>query len=91
MPVLILGKNAVTAIEDAHFDYVSAMQRVYSQADYITINISSPNTKSLRDLQNEDFLDDLLLKIKAAQNKCQKVHKRYVPIALKVAPDLAVR
>jgi dihydroorotate dehydrogenase len=83
-----IGKNAVTAIEDAHFDYVSAMQRVYSQADYITVNISSPNTKSLRDLQNESFLDDLLLKIKIAQKKCQSVHKRYVPIALKVAPDL---
>lgn len=83
-----IGKNAVTAIEDAHFDYVSAMQRVYSQADYIAVNISSPNTQSLRDLQNESFLDDLLLKIKIAQKKCEKVHKRYVPIALKVAPDL---
>lgn len=83
-----IGKNAVTAIEDAHFDYVSAMQRVYSQADYLAVNISSPNTKSLRDLQNESFLDDLLLKIKTAQVKCRKVHGRYVPIALKVAPDL---
>jgi dihydroorotate dehydrogenase len=83
-----IGKNAVTAIEDAHFDYVSAMQRTYAQADYITVNISSPNTKSLRDLQNESFLDDLLFKIKTAQKKCEKVHKRYVPIALKVAPDL---
>jgi len=85
-----VGKNAVTPIDDAHFDYISAMQRVYSCADYITVNISSPNTKSLRDLQNESFLDDLLLKIKAAQKKCEKVHKRYVPIALKVAPDLSV-
>jgi len=85
-----IGKNAVTPIEDAHLDYVAAMQRVYAQADYITVNISSPNTKSLRDLQNESFLDDLLLKIKRAQLKCEKVHKRYVPIALKVAPDLEV-
>lgn len=83
-----IGKNAVTSIEDAHFDYVSALQRVYSQADYITVNISSPNTKSLRDLQNESFLDNLLLQIKKAQVKCEKVHKRAVPIALKVAPDL---
>lgn len=83
-----IGKNAVTEIEDAHFDYVSALQRVYSQADYIAVNISSPNTKSLRDLQNEAFLDNLLLQIKQAQLKCEKVHKRYVPIALKVAPDL---
>lgn len=83
-----VGKNAVTPIEDAHFDYVSAMQRVYSHADYITINISSPNTKSLRDLQNEEFLDSLLLHITQARAKCEKVHKRKVPIALKVAPDL---
>ena len=83
-----VGKNAVTPIEDAASDYVNAMQRVYSQADYITANISSPNTKSLRDLQNADFLDSLLLDIKQAQLKCEKAHKRYVPIALKVAPDL---
>lgn len=83
-----IGKNAVTPIADAHFDYVSAMQRVYPYADYITVNISSPNTKSLRDLQNESFLDNLLTQIKQAQAKCQKVHKRTVPIALKVAPDL---
>lgn len=85
-----VGKNAVTSNEDAHFDYVSAMQRVYGQADYITINISSPNTKSLRDLQNETFLDTLLHQIASARTKCEKVHKRRVPIALKVAPDLLV-
>ena len=85
---LNIGKNASTPIEDAHVDYVSALQRVYAQADYITVNISSPNTKSLRELQNESFLDELLLKIKLAQSKCEKVHGRYVPIALKVAPDL---
>lgn len=84
-----VGKNAVTPIENAASDYVSAMQRVYSQADYITANISSPNTKSLRDLQNADFLDSLLLNIKQAQLKCKKAHGHYVPIALKVAPDLA--
>ena len=83
-----VGKNASTAITDAHYDYVSALQRVYGHADYLTINISSPNTKSLRDLQNADFLDSLLMQIKQAQLKCEKVHKRYVPIALKVAPDL---
>jgi len=83
-----IGKNAVTPIEDAHVDYVSALQDVYAQADYITVNISSPNTKSLRDLQSQSFLDELLLKIKQAQSKCEKAHKRRVPIALKVAPDL---
>lgn len=85
---LNIGKNATTSIEDAHLDYVHALQKVYAKADYITVNISSPNTKSLRDLQNESYLDELLLKIKQAQAKCEKVHDRYVPIALKVAPDL---
>ncbi len=83
-----VGKNAVTPIEQAASDYVNALQRVYSRADYITANISSPNTKSLRDLQNSDFLDSLLLNIKKAQKKCEQTHNRYVPIALKVAPDL---
>lgn len=85
-----IGKNAVTPIENAHEDYVSALQSVYANADYITVNISSPNTKSLRDLQSQSFLDELLLKIKQAQVKCEKVHKRRVPIALKVAPDLEI-
>jgi len=83
-----IGKNAVTPINDAHLDYTSALQRVYSKADYIAVNISSPNTKSLRELQNEESLDELLAKLKATQMKCEKVHKTYVPIALKVAPDL---
>jgi len=83
-----IGKNATTPIEDAYQDYVSALQSVYMHADYVTVNISSPNTKSLRDLQSQSFLDELLLKIKQAQAKCEKVHKRRVPIALKVAPDL---
>lgn len=83
-----IGKNAATSIDDAHYDYVSALQRVYSEADYITVNISSPNTKSLRELQNANYLDHLLTQIKIAHGKCAKVHKRHVPIALKVAPDL---
>ena len=83
-----VGKNAATLIEEAHFDYVSALQRVYSSADYLSVNISSPNTKSLRELQNENFLDHLLSQIKIAHTKCAKVHKKHVPIALKVAPDL---
>ncbi len=85
-----IGKNAVTPIENAHFDYVSALNSVYANADYITINISSPNTKSLRELQSQAYLDELLMKIKTAQERCQSVHKRYVPIALKVAPDLEI-
>ena len=85
-----IGKNAVTPIEDAHFDYVSALNSVYAKADYITVNISSPNTKSLRELQSQTYLDELLLKIKTAQERCQSVHNKRVPIALKVAPDLEV-
>lgn len=85
-----VGKNAITPNDDAHVDYISAVKRVYSHADYITINISSPNTKSLRALQNEEFLDNLLLQVSRARQKCQAVHKRRVPFALKVAPDLKV-
>ena len=84
-----IGKNAITAIEDAHFDYISALKRACSQADYIAVNVSSPNTKSLRDLQNENFLDNLLTQIMRAKDKCEQVHKRDIPIALKVAPDLS--
>lgn len=69
-----VGKNAVTPIENAHYDYVSAIQRVYAKADYITANVSSPNTKSLRDLQNEAFLDNLLLQIKNVQAKIGRAH-----------------
>ena len=83
-----IGKNATTDNDHAHRDYMSAMRRVYAQADYITVNISSPNTQSLRDLQNAALLDKLLLQIKNTQAKCQKVHNKKVPIALKVAPDL---
>ena len=83
-----IGKNAVTPLDQAQFDYGSALQRVYSKADYITVNISSPNTKSLRDLQNANYLDDFLMHVKQVGDKCAKVHKRNVPIALKVAPDL---
>lgn len=83
-----IGKNAVTAMDQAQYDYGSALQRVYSKADYITVNISSPNTKSLRDLQNANYLDEFLMHIKQVVEKCAKVHKRRVPIALKVAPDL---
>lgn len=84
-----VGKNAATNIADAHFEYAAAIQRVYQKADYITVNISSPNTKSLRDLQNVEMLEILLSQIKKTQSKCLDVHKRYVPIALKVAPDLS--
>lgn len=83
-----IGKNAATPIEQAYRDYVPALKRVYKHADYLTVNISSPNTKSLRDLQNEQYLNDLLERIKKAHARCFKEHNKRVPIALKVAPDL---
>ena len=83
-----VGKNAATPIERAHEDYVASMRQIYKLVDYITINISSPNTKSLRELQNAEHLDDLLLKIKETQGKLNKVSGSYTPVALKIAPDL---
>jgi len=62
--------------------------KVYQYASYVTINISSPNTKNLRQLQDIAALDDLLSQLKLAQAKLSEQHKRYVPIALKIAPDL---
>jgi dihydroorotate dehydrogenase len=83
-----IGKNFDTPIERAIDDYLICMQKVYAYASYITVNISSPNTKNLRALQEKEALDDLLSKIKLEQTKLTDVHGKYVPIALKIAPDL---
>lgn len=83
-----IGKNAVTPIENATDDYLSALTSVYPHASYITVNISSPNTKNLRDLQQEDALDQLLRALKARQGELADAHGRYVPMTLKIAPDL---
>lgn len=83
-----LGKNATTAIENALDDYLICMEKSYHHADYLTINISSPNTPNLRDLQYGDELKHLLAGIKGKQAELQEIHQRYVPIAVKVAPDL---
>jgi len=66
------------------------MQKSYAHATYITVNISSPNTKNLRDLQEKSALSQLLLTLKAEQSKLANQHGRYVPIALKIAPDLTI-
>lgn len=84
-----IGKNATTAMEDAVKDYLICLRKVYPHADYITANISSPNTKNLRDLQAGDALLDLLKALKAEQAVLAAEHNRYVPIAVKVAPDLS--
>ena len=83
-----IGKNLTTAVDNALDDYRLAMQKVYLQADYISINISSPNTPGLRSLQTEAALDALLAGISATRKALQELHQTYRPIALKVAPDL---
>ena len=85
---LNIGKNADTPIERAVDDYLLCLQKVYPYASYVTVNISSPNTKNLRQLQGESELDALLGTLKAAQQKLSDQHKRYVPLTLKIAPDI---
>ena len=83
-----IGKNADTPIERAADDYLIGLEKAYPHASYITVNISSPNTKNLRALQGESELDALLGRLKARQTELAQQHGRYVPIALKIAPDL---
>jgi dihydroorotate dehydrogenase len=83
-----LGKNADTPIERAASDYLIGLEKVYAVASYVTINISSPNTKNLRQLQNDDELAALLAQLKAKQEQLAAQHGKYVPLALKIAPDL---
>jgi dihydroorotate dehydrogenase len=85
---LNIGKNADTPIEKAADDYVYCLEKVYPYASYVTVNISSPNTKNLRQLQGASELDDLLAKLKDVQQRLADQHKRYVPITLKIAPDI---
>jgi dihydroorotate dehydrogenase len=83
-----IGKNAATPIENAADDYLICMRKVYEYASYITVNISSPNTKNLRQLQGEDELDNLLAKLKSEQKSLADKHGKYVPVVLKIAPDM---
>ena len=83
-----IGKNFDTPIENAVDDYLICLERVYSAASYVTVNISSPNTKNLRELQKDDALDALLGRLKAEQSRLAEKHGKYVPLALKIAPDL---
>jgi len=83
-----IGKNKDTAEENAKDDYVHCMQKVYDFATYITINISSPNTPGLRSLQYGDALNELLSALKTEQAQLAKQYNKYVPIAVKIAPDL---
>ena len=83
-----IGKNFDTPNERAVDDYLIGLRKVYPYATYITVNISSPNTKNLRQLQEKEALDALLATLKAEQKILADQHGKYVPIALKIAPDL---
>ncbi|MCD8516216.1 MAG: quinone-dependent dihydroorotate dehydrogenase [Burkholderiaceae bacterium] len=85
---LNIGKNADTPIERAVDDYLIGLAGVYPHADYVTVNISSPNTKNLRDLQSADALDQLLGAIAQKRTELAQTHGKHVPIALKIAPDV---
>jgi len=85
---LNIGKNADTPIERAADDYLFCLERVYPFASYVTINISSPNTKNLRQLQGAGELDALLAALKDKQQRLADMHGKLVPLALKIAPDL---
>jgi dihydroorotate dehydrogenase len=95
---LNIGKNAATAIEEATGDYLKCLDAVYPHADYVTVNISSPNTKNLRTLQSDAALDsllgaiaerrELLAVLNGEDNGKGCVSPRYTPIFLKIAPDL---
>lgn len=83
-----IGKNADTPVEKAVDDYLICLEKVYNYASYITVNISSPNTKNLRSLQSGDALTELLQTLKQRQLALAEEHQHYVPLVLKVAPDL---
>ncbi|MCE0814836.1 quinone-dependent dihydroorotate dehydrogenase [Buttiauxella sp. S04-F03] len=84
-----IGKNKDTPVEQGKDDYLICMDKIYPYAGYIAINISSPNTPGLRTLQYGDALDDLLSAIKNKQRALQELHHKYVPVAVKIAPDLS--
>lgn len=83
-----IGKNFDTPVERAVDDYRLGLQRAYFHADYISVNISSPNTPGLRDLQHSEQLGKLLADLKQCQSELVEQQQRYVPLAVKIAPDL---
>ncbi len=84
-----IGKNFDTPIDRAAEDYVLALRQVYACASYVTINISSPNTKNLRDLQQGDELAALLGAVRRERAILQTMHRKHVPLVVKIAPDLS--
>jgi dihydroorotate dehydrogenase len=90
-PVILglnIGKNAATPIEKATDDYLRCLDGVYPYADYVAVNISSPNTANLRSLQNDEALDQLLSALAARRDVLAQQHQRRKPIFVKIAPDL---
>ncbi|MDO8277518.1 MAG: quinone-dependent dihydroorotate dehydrogenase [Burkholderiaceae bacterium] len=85
---LNIGKNAATPIDHATSDYLSGLDGVYPHADYVTVNISSPNTQNLRSLQNDAALDGLLGALAQRRESLAREHHRRVPLFVKIAPDL---
>lgn len=83
-----IGKNAVTPVENAVDDYLYCLRKVYDRASYVTVNLSSPNTPGLRTLQYGETLKVLLGQIKQCQKVLAEERGRYVPIAIKIAPDM---
>ncbi len=84
-----IGKNFDTPIERAADDYLIGLREVYEYASYVTVNISSPNTANLRELQQADQIGGLLEKLKQAQQELTGEHGRYVPVVVKIAPDMS--
>jgi len=85
-----IGKNADTPLENAVDDYLVCLHKVYLHADYVAINLSSPNTPELRKLQHGDELEKLLSALKQAQQQLTDQHGKYVPIVVKIAPDMTM-
>jgi len=86
-----IGKNVDTPLERAADDYVACLRKVYADASYVALNISSPNTQDLRKLQGAGALDRLLATLKTEQQALAVRHGKYVPLAVKLAPDLDTR
>ena len=84
-----IGKNQATPLSEASNDYISCFEKVYDCCDFVTINISSPNTKGLRELQNQQYLQDLLALMKNKRDELQQKHHKYLPLLVKISPDLS--
>jgi dihydroorotate dehydrogenase len=84
-----IGKNFDTPLRDSIKDYCSCLKTVYGVADYVTVNISSPNTPGLRELQDPDALRPLLTELSGLRERLQALHGRRVPLLVKLSPDLA--